>query len=246
MNEILRAEDIGMSYGDNEVLRGVGLTLREGEIVGLIGASGGGKTTLFNILSGVMRPTAGRVLLRGEDVTGRPGSVSYMLQKDMLFEHMRVIDNVALPLVVAGEKKKTARERADEYFGVFGLEGTQLMYPAELSGGMRQRAALLRTYLGSHGVALLDEPFGALDTITRSKIHEWYLGVMESLDLATLFVTHDIDEAVKLSDRVLVLSGSPGRISDEVVISAGRPRPADFDLTSEFLEYKRTLTRALR
>lgn len=158
-----------------------------------------------------------------------------------MFPHKKIIDNVSLPLVVKGMKKKDARAKAAPLFEEFGLEGTQDKYPAQLSGGMRQRAALLRTYLASEGVALLDEPFSALDTITKSAIHKWYLDVMEHINLATLFITHDIDEAILLSDRIYILSGQPGKITDEIVINEKKPRREDFNLSEEFLEYKRNI-----
>ena len=163
----------------------------------------------------------------------------------MLLPYRTVVDNVALPLIIKGTSKEEARTRAGELFAQFGLDGTQKKYPNQLSGGMRQRAALLRTYLASDGVALLDEPFSALDTITKSAMHDWYLEIMEEIDLSTIFITHDMDEAVKLSDRIYILSGKPGRITDEIVVDVPRPRPHDFDLTPEFLEYKRRIARSL-
>ena len=126
-------------------------------------------------------------------------------------------------------------------FEEFGLEGTQYQYPVQLSGGMRQRAALLRTYLSSRGVALLDEPFSALDTITKTAIHDWYLDVMQKIDLSTLFITHDIDEAILLSDRIYILNGQPGKIRDEIIIHEKKPRAKDFYLTDAFLNYKRKI-----
>lgn len=227
------------------MLEDISLALQKGELVSLLGVSGAGKTTLFNIISGLHRPEAGQVFLNGEDVTGRPGRISYMLQKDLLLPYRTVVDNVALPLIVKGTPKKEARARAWDLFAQFGLDGTQKKYPHQLSGGMRQRAALLRTYLASDGVALLDEPFSALDTITKSAMHEWYLNIMEKIDLSTIFITHDMDEAVKLSDRIYILSGKPGKITAEITIDVPRPRPHDFDLTPEFLEYKRQIAQNL-
>lgn len=242
--EILRAENIYKKFDTNEVLKGVDITLNEGEIVGLLGVSGSGKTTLFNILSGLYTPdNDGKIYLRDEDITGKPGKISYMLQKDLLFPYRRVIDNVTLPLILSGMSKKEARKKASPLFETFGLDGSQMLYPSQLSGGMRQRAALLRTYLGSKGVALLDEPFSALDTITKSKIHKWYLDVMQSIKLSTVFITHDIDEAILLSDRVYILRD--GKIADEVVIDSPKPRADDFNLTDEFLVYKRRIVNSL-
>lgn len=238
---ILEAQNITKRYGDATIIEGINLHLKKGELVSLLGVSGSGKTTLFHVLSGLVSPEEGRVLLHGEDITSQPGRISYMLQKDLLFAHKKVIDNVSLPLVLKGMSKKQAREKADVLFEQFGLEGTQYKYPAQLSGGMRQRAALLRTYLSSNGVALLDEPFSALDTITKSAIHKWYLHVMENIDLATIFITHDIDEAILLSDRIYILGGKPGKITHEIQIKEKKPRPEDFYLTDTFLQYKRDI-----
>lgn len=242
MNE-LRVENISKAFDGKPVLENVSITLRQGEIVGLLGVSGGGKTTLFNIISGLLLPDEGRVLLDGEDVTGKPGKIAYMLQKDLLLPYRTVVDNVALPLILRGQKKKEARAEASRHFADFGLEGTQKKYPAQLSGGMRQRAALLRTYLFSGEVALLDEPFSALDTLTRSAMHRWYLQVMEQIRLSTFFITHDIDEAILLSDRIYLLGG--GRITEELVIRQPKPRAEDFNLTVEFLDYKKHILERL-
>ena len=238
---ILQAEHITKAYGDNQVLQDISIHLEEGELVCVLGVSGGGKTTLFNILSGLVLPDRGQILLENEDVTGKTGNLSYMLQKDLLLQHKTVLDNVALPLVLKGVKKKAAREQAAAYFKQFGLEGTELKYPSQLSGGMRQRAALLRTYMCGDRVALLDEPFSALDTLTRTAVQEWYLGVMEEIKLSTLFITHDIDEAILLSDRIYIMSGKPAIISEELVIEEPKPRDGEFLLSDTFLAYKRKI-----
>ncbi len=256
--EVLRAEHVTKKYDGRIIIEDISLHLDKGELVSLLGLSGSGKTTLFHVLSGLTVPEEGRVLFRGEDITGKPGKVSYMLQKDLLLEHKKVIDNAALPLVLSGMRKKEARERASVFFQEFGLEGTQMKYPSQLSGGMRQRAALLRTYLssvtsgadiagstGSEGAALLDEPFSALDTITRGQIHTWYLEVMEKIQLSTLLITHDIDEAILLSDRVCILTGSPGVIKDEIRILPPRKERNNFGLTQEFLGYKKQILQIL-
>lgn len=239
--EKLEVKNVSKSFDGKLILDDITVELNRGELVCLLGVSGGGKTTLFNIISGLVKPDAGQVLLDGADITGKPGSISYMLQKDLLLPYRTIADNVALPLILKGVKKKEARERVSPMFAQFGLEGTQSKYPAQLSGGMRQRAALLRTYLFSQDVALLDEPFSALDTLTKSAIHKWYLDVMEQIRLSTLFITHDIDEAILLSDRIYLLSGQPGRIVEEIVIDEPKPRASDFNLTPEFLEYKKQI-----
>ena len=238
---ILKVDHVSKSFDGQKILEQISLELREGEIVSLLGVSGGGKTTLFNLISGLTVPDEGKIWLENAEITGKPGMISYMLQKDLLLPYRTIEDNVALPLVLRGVKKQAAREQVRPMFRQFGLEGTQKKYPAQLSGGMRQRAALLRTYLFSQDVALLDEPFSALDTLTKSAIHRWFLGVMEQIHLSTLFITHDIDEAILLSDRIYLLSGSPGTITGEIVIREPKPRPAEFNLTPEFLSYKRKI-----
>ncbi len=241
----LEVRGVSKSFDGKDVLQDISITLHEGELVCLLGISGGGKTTLFNIISGLLSPDEGQVLLDGEDITGKPGRISYMLQKDLLLPYRTIEDNVALPLILKGFNKKEARAKASVLFDEFGLDGTQKQYPAQLSGGMRQRAALLRTYLFSQDVALLDEPFSALDTLTKGSIHRWYLDVMDRIKLSTFFITHDIDEAILLSDRIYLLTGQPGRIADEIVIKEPKPRRTDFTLTTEFLEYKKMILEKL-
>ena len=233
---ILSVKDISKSFDEERIIERISMELGEGEIVSLLGVSGGGKTTLFNIIAGLSLPDEGQVWLEGQEVTGRTGNISYMLQKDLLLPYRTILDNVALPLVIRGMKKKEAREQASRYFEQFGLVGTEHKYPAQLSGGMKQRVALLRTYLFSEKVALLDEPFSALDMLTKNTVHEWYLDVMEKIKLSTLFVTHDIDEAILLSDRIYLLTGKPGTITKEIVIKEPKPRGKEFNLTEEFLK----------
>lgn len=239
--EKLTAKNITVSFDGENIIEDINIHLNEGEIVSLLGVSGSGKTTLFNVLSGLSAPDNGSVILDGENVTGKTGRMSYMLQKDLLLPHYTVLDNVALPLIIKGEKKKVAREKALEHFSFFGLEGTEKKYPHQLSGGMRQRAAFLRTYLASDGVVLLDEPFSALDTITKSAVHQWYIDIMKEIKLSSLIVTHDIDEAILLSDRIYILSGRPGRITDEITIGLTKPRNNAMVMEEEFLTYKRQI-----
>ena len=237
----LQTEHISKSFDGIPVIEDINIHLAEGELVCLLGVSGGGKTTLFNIIAGLSQPDAGRVLIDGEEVTGQAGRVSYMLQKDLLLPFRKVADNVALPLEIQGIDRKAARTEALAHFEEFGLTGTEDRYPAQLSGGMRQRAALLRTFLGSQGVVLLDEPFSALDALTKREIHRWYMGMMDQLKLTTLFITHDIDEAILLSDRIYILAGSPGCIAAELTIQPSRPRTVDFALSGVFLDYKKQI-----
>ena len=242
---VLKVEGITKTFDNETIIQNISLELHEGELVSLLGVSGGGKTTLFNIISGLSLPDEGSVWIDNEEVTGKPGNVSYMLQKDLLLPYRTILDNVALPLMIRGMKKKEAREKAAPYFAEFGLQGTEKKYPAQLSGGMKQRATLLRTYLFSQKVALLDEPFSALDMLTKQAMHEWYLDVMERIKLSTLFITHDIDEAILLSDRIYLLTGKPGQITKEIVIRESKPRTQEFKLTEEFLQYKKEILQHL-
>lgn len=237
--EKLIGKNITVSYEGANIIEDISIELNKGEIVCLLGVSGVGKTTLFNVISGLLKPDEGIVELDGRDITGKAGNVSYMLQKDLLLPYKTILDNVSLPLIIRGEKKQKAREFTAKYFEEFGLEGTENKYPFQLSGGMKQRAALLRTYLFSDQVALLDEPFSALDSITKSLMHEWYLQVMNQIKLSTLLITHDIDEAIILSDRIYIMAGKPGKITEEIIIDVPKPRDKDFKVSESFLEYKR-------
>ncbi len=235
----LETRGLCKSYDGREIIKEINLHIKEGEIVSLLGVSGVGKTTLFNLLSGLEKPDAGDVLLNGEIITETTGHVSYMQQKDLMMPYKTILDNVALPLILKGKRKKEARREAQAYFETFGLSGTQKQYPCQISGGMKQRASFLRAYLFSRELMLLDEPFSALDTITKSAMHHWYLEMMDKVKISTVFITHDIDEAIYLSDRIYILSGKPGQISEEIKIPAQRPRNEDFGVSDTFISYKR-------
>lgn len=239
----LAAEGLTLSWdGEHVVVRGVDVTVAPGEVCCLVGRSGCGKTTILHALAGLTTPMAGRVLLHGEDVTGRPGRVSYMLQKDLLLPSRRIIDNVCLPLVLAGMRKADAREKAAPLFGRFGLAGCELKWPSELSGGMRQRAAFLRTYLMGADVTLLDEPFSALDALTRAEVRRWFVDVASELGLSALVITHDVDEAVSMASRIYVLAGAPaaGEPSHVAgIVPVERVASESFELTDEYLAAKR-------
>ncbi|HBV88498.1 ABC transporter ATP-binding protein [Desulfosporosinus sp.] len=241
----LETQTISKSFAGELIIKDININLGENELVSLLGVSGIGKSTLFNVIAGVLPPETGHVLLNGEDITGQAGKVSYMQQKDLMQPHLTVLDNVALPLFIRGVNKQKARTQALSYFADFGLEGTQKKYPIQLSGGMRQRAALLRTYLFSHEVALFDEPFSALDAITKNAMHKWYLELMGRINMSALFITHDVDEAILLSDRVYIMTGPPGMIAHEIVIDTPRPRGDQFSVSEAFIRYKRQIIKQL-
>lgn len=241
----LETHHVSIALDHEKIIEDISLYANKGELVSLLGLSGSGKSTLFNCIAGIYTPDEGNIYLDGKDITGTTGNVSYMLQKDLLLPYRTIEDNVILPLLLKGMNKNEARRIAEPSFSSFGLEGTQKKYPKQLSGGMRQRAALLRTYLFSGSVALLDEPFSALDTITRSAIHNWYLNVMEEIQLTTLFITHDINEALILSDRIYIMTGTPGTIKNQLIINVPRKEREGFDLTEEFLRYKKQIIQML-
>jgi ABC-type nitrate/sulfonate/bicarbonate transport system ATPase subunit len=200
------------------------LSVGSSEFVTIIGPSGCGKSTLFNIVAGLTAPTTGTVSMDGRRIDGEPGHVGYMMQRDGLMQWRTILDNVVLGVECLGASRAEARERALAHFPKFGLAGFEGRYPSALSGGMRQRAALLRTLLLDRDVMLLDEPFGALDAITRSEMQEWLLSIWGEFRRTVIFITHDVDEAIYLSDRVYVMRGPPGRICAEVRIDLPRPR----------------------
>lgn len=241
--EILRTENINKSFDDKIILKDVNIKLNKGELVSFVGVSGSGKTTLFNIIAGLLGPDSGKVFLRGKEITNKAGKVSYMLQKDLLLPYMTIIDNVSLPLVLRGDKKKIAREKVKDLFKDFGLEGNEYKYPSQLSGGMAQRAALLRTYVFGSEVTLLDEPFSALDAITKASIHKWYKNIINEMKISTIFITHDIEEAVKLSDRIYILGKNPGTIIDEINIKENFHD--NFFEDENFIKYKKYIINKL-
>lgn len=227
-------------------LGGVTLTAGEAEFVSLIGPSGCGKSTIFNVVAGLTEPTSGEVLVDGRRPASRLGLVGYMPQKDLLLPWRTILDNVILGLEVRGVDRGAARHEALAHFPAFGLAGFEDRYPAALSGGMRQRAAFLRTLLLGKDALLLDEPFGALDALTRADMQEWLLHIWETYRPTVLFITHDVDEAILLSDRVYVLSERPAVVRREVRIDLPRPRHYEVVTTPAFTALKATVLAALR
>ncbi len=214
------------------------LEIESGRFISLVGPSGCGKSTLFNIIAGLLQPTEGRVLIDGEDATGTIGRVGYMLQKDLLLPWRTVLDNVILGMEIQGVPLRAARERALPLLKKYGLAGFEYLYPNSLSGGMRQRAALLRTLLFDTDVILLDEPFGALDAQTKLQMQEWLMQLWSDFKKTVVFVTHDVDEAIYLSDEIHVMGTRPGRILESIPIALPRPRARTATLTADFIAIK--------
>ncbi|PRX04689.1 UNVERIFIED_ORG: ABC-type nitrate/sulfonate/bicarbonate transport system ATPase subunit [Martelella mediterranea] len=241
-NVKLSLENLSMVFetkdGPFQALAPVNLDVSAGRFISLIGPSGCGKSTIFNIVAGLQPPTTGRVLIDGEDATGQIGRVGYMLQKDLLLPWRTVLDNVALGMEIQGMPIREARERAHPYLARYGLGGFENQYPNSLSGGMRQRAALLRTLLLDNDVVLLDEPFGALDAQTKRQMQEWLLQIWSDFNKTVLFVTHDIDEAIYLSDEICVMGTRPGRVVKRMETPLERPRKRSIVVEPAFIDLK--------
>lgn len=209
MNETkLELNRICKHFDDKEVLRDISLHVCAGEHVTILGPSGCGKSTVMNILTGILPADAGTIHIDGK--------IGYMQQKDLLLPWKTCLENVILPDILAGTSRQASAEKVQPFFAVFGLDGSQNSYPGEMSGGMRQRASLLRTFVSSGDILLLDEPFGAVDSITRGSLQHWLIDVSGKLGLTILMITHDIEEAILLSDRIYVLSDKPAVIRDEI------------------------------
>ena len=212
MKKTLEIKNLSYSFGDNHILKDINIYVKENEMVAIVGSSGVGKSTLFNLIAGVLKKQSGEIIINGSD--DYIGKVAYMLQKDLLFEHKTIINNVILPKI----DKKVALEEGRKILKQFNLEKYADKYPKQLSGGMRQRVALIRTYMFKRNIFLLDEAFSALDAITKKELHKWYLNLKKEFNLTTLLITHDIEEAIFLSDRIYILANKPGEIIKEIKI----------------------------
>ncbi len=228
-----------------KVLDDINLSVESGEFVSIIGPSGCGKSTILDVLTGIVADYDGSVKVDGIPLEKSDKRMAYMQQKDLLMPWRTLLDNVILPLELQGENKETSKKRIVEMLPIFGLDGFENAYPNELSGGMRQRAALLRTILVDSDIMLLDEPFGALDAINRSKMQAWLLKIWNEYKHTVVFITHDIEEAIYLSDKVFILGNRPAKVLKELKINFERPRSKDILLNAEFLKYKKIMTDAL-
>ena len=245
---MLALRNVGKTFGAMQVLGPVDLAIQPGEFVTLVGPSGCGKSTLFNIVAGLLDVDRGSaVSLRGKPSSAREmlGQVSFMPQRDLLLPWRTVIDNAILAIEIEGMPRAEARRRAAAMLPEFGLAGFGAQYPHQLSGGMRQRVALMRTFLFERDLMLLDEPFGALDALTRIMMQRWLLDVWQRHRRTVLFITHDVDEAIFLGDRVLVMSARPGRIKLAAPVDLPRPRAPGLLTTAPFVDLKRRLLDAI-
>jgi ABC-type nitrate/sulfonate/bicarbonate transport system ATPase subunit len=241
----LAVQNISKSYPSLDVLQSFTFQVLEGEFLTILGPSGCGKSTLLQIISGLISPDSGEVFFEGKKCTSITGLMSFMHQKDLLLPWKNVLENISIPLRLKGMSRKNARREAGSHLGRFGLAGFEKYYPIQLSGGMRQRAALLRTYLYQSDVMLLDEPFGALDAITREGMQEWLLGIMAQVQTTVVLVTHAVEEALLLSDRILVLSPRPSEVKEEIAVPFPHPRDSSLRLSEEFLALKRRVLASL-
>lgn len=235
---MLEVKGVGKSFrndaGVKEVLRGLTLHVREGEFVSIVGPSGSGKTTLFQLIGGLELPSSGEIWIGGRNTTGERGHIAYMPQQASLLPWRTVRGNIELSLGIAGIAKKRARELSGEWLARIGLAEYADAYPRTLSGGMSQRVSFLRALLSPQPLMLLDEPFGALDALTRLDMQRWLLSIWETNRRSVLLVTHSIEEALYLSDRVLVLSASPAAVTDEIEVPFARPREESILLDERF------------
>jgi ABC-type nitrate/sulfonate/bicarbonate transport system ATPase subunit len=228
-----------------QALAPVQLQIKGHRFISIVGPSGCGKSTLFNIISGLTEPSTGQIRVDGKLVNGTSGLVGYMLQKDLLLPWRTIVENVILGMEIKGTAKSEAKDKALPLLKKYGLGGFENSYPSQLSGGMRQRAALLRTILYDKEIILLDEPFGALDAQTRAMMQEWLLDLWDDFKKTILFITHDLDEAIYLSDEVYIMSARPGNIKTHMMIPLDRPRKPTIVTSSAFMELKREALRIL-
>jgi ABC-type nitrate/sulfonate/bicarbonate transport system ATPase subunit len=242
---LLELSAVAKTFGDQVVLSPTDLSIDEGSFVSIVGPSGCGKSTLFNIIAGLLAPDAGDVTLGGRSVVGATGHVGYMLQKDLLVPWRNVEDNITMAARLTRGVTPADRDEARQVAQRYGLGDYLDHYPKALSGGMRQRVAFMRTLVTHHPLLLLDEPFGALDAQTRLDMQRWLLDVWRESGRTVLFITHDVDESIFLSDRILVMSPRPGRIVADIANSLARPREVDVLTDPHFVEIKAQVLRLL-
>lgn len=233
----------------NPVFSGLSMTVRQGEFISVVGASGCGKSTLFKIIAGLLEPSGGEITVHGRcspSTRQRLGQIAYMPQQDLLLPWRTVLDNCLLPWELKqNSSRHEALARIRGMLDRFGLSGKETAYPQELSGGMRQRVALLRTLAAGNELLLLDEPFGALDAITKREMHRWLLELWGGLDKSVLFITHDLEEALLLSDRIYLMTGGSGGGLQELIVTLPRPRHYKMNYEPQFVALREDLERRL-
>ncbi|WP_321330039.1 ABC transporter ATP-binding protein [uncultured Ilyobacter sp.] len=244
--KVLKTEKLSKNFNDIKVLEEINLYVNKGEFVSVIGPSGCGKSTLFKLITGLIKEYEGEVFVEGTESRSYKSPIAYMPQKDLLLPWRTLYENASLPLEVSRKSRESFKERIMPLIKEFGLEGFEDCYPGELSGGMRQRGALLRTFLIESDLMLLDEPFGALDAITRMDMQEWLLEIWRKHNHSILFITHDIDEALFLSDRLYVMTGRPGSIDLEIKVNEPRPRRREVLFGEKYMEHKRNILKVLK
>ncbi len=230
-------KNVSKSFDEMEILRDINIEVKEGELVSILGPSGSGKSTIFNILTSLISSDNGEVEVSGD--------LSYMYQKDMMVPWKKVIDNIGIPLIFKGDSKKNSREKVKKHIDEFGLSGFEYKYPWQLSGGMKQRANFLKTYLTSNDIMLLDEPFGALDSMTRRKMQKWLLDLTKKMNSTILFITHDIEEAILLSNRIYVISEKPAIIKGEIEVNLPIERNEDIVTSDKFVAIKKEILKLM-
>ncbi|MGP4071765.1 ABC transporter ATP-binding protein [Piscibacillus sp. B03] len=239
----LEIQNVSQSFGDIHVLDGISLSVSEGEFVSVLGPSGSGKSTLFGIIGGLINPNFGDILLNGKSIKGKRGSISYTPQTSSLLPWRTILDNVLLGQELSGKKDINLAKNMIERAGLKDYEGA---YPHELSGGMKQRASFIRSVISPQSLILLDEPFSALDEFTRTDMQKWLLSMWEENTRSILFVTHNIEEAIFLSDRIIILSPRPATVLEEYKVPFERPRQEELLLTEEFLQFKKEIYQQMK
>lgn len=234
----LRFQHVTKCFGQNEVLKDLDFSIDKDEFVSIIGPSGSGKSTIFNLIGGILSPDEGEILLNGQCINGMRGFISYMPQTSSLFPWRTILENVLLGQELQGKKDVQA---AREMLAIAGLSDYENAYPHMLSGGMKQRAAFIRALLSPQEVICLDEPFSALDELTRFEMQKWLLEMWESHRRTILFITHNIEEALFLSDRVMMLSGKQAMVVSNIEVPFERPRHEGILLDESFIQRKRDL-----
>ncbi|MBZ5752405.1 ABC transporter ATP-binding protein [Metabacillus rhizolycopersici] len=240
---VLTLDNISKKFAENAIIKNLQLQVNDGEFVSILGPSGSGKSTLFSLIGGILSPDNGTILLEGENINGKTGAISYMPQSPSLLPWKTVLQNVLLGQELKGTKDEA---KAVQMIEKAGLAEYVHAYPRQLSGGMKQRVSFIRALLSPQPLICLDEPFSALDELTRLDMQKWLLSIWENHRRTVLFVTHNIEEALFLSDRIVILSNKPASILADFEIPFKRPRGEELFLEDDFFEWKRKIYHAMK